>query len=150
MTLPLAALRNSNFLSNHSLEHRLPLEPAWNERKGAAGPVLERLLSLWRVEGERVALYGDEAGLEEKFIQPVFEILGWHLKYQTFLNRREPGKAPFAANRWVAASRFRVLFSTLFASVGTRVRCQLLLLRSNRGARGNFRGKSYYAGRIPV
>ena len=37
----------------------------------------------------------DEAGLEEKFIQPVFRALGWHLKYQTFLNGREPDYALF-------------------------------------------------------
>lgn len=47
------------------------------------------------MESTRVALCGDEAGMEEKFIQPVFENLGWHLKYQTYLNRREPDYALF-------------------------------------------------------
>src|SRR5205807_6196138 len=60
-----------------------------------ANDILKRLLSLWSVESSRVALYGDEAGLEEKFIQPVFESLGWLLKYQTYLNRREPDYALF-------------------------------------------------------
>src|SRR6185437_1174945 len=50
---------------------------------------------LWRVQSSRVTLYGDEAGLEEKFIQPVFECLGWHLKYQAYLDRREPDYALF-------------------------------------------------------
>ena len=45
-----------------------------------------------------VELYGDEAGLEEKFIQPVFDILGWHLKYQTYLNRRSPDYALFLSD----------------------------------------------------
>lgn len=95
MTLPLSPLRNRDFLSNHWLEHRLPLEPEWKEHACAAEDVLERLLSLWRTEKKRVELYGNEAGLEEKFIQPVFEILGWHIKYQTYLNRREPDYALF-------------------------------------------------------
>jgi hypothetical protein len=93
--LPLSPLRNSDFLSNHWLEHRLPLEPEWREHQAAAHEALERLVSLWRVESSRVGLYGDEAGLEEKFIQPVFECLGWHLKYQAYLDRREPDYALF-------------------------------------------------------
>ncbi len=95
MSLPLSPVRNREFLSNHWLEHRLPLEPEWQEHRAAAVDLLRCLLDLWRVERPRVELYGDEAGLEEKFIQPVFESLGWHLKYQTYLNRREPDYALF-------------------------------------------------------
>jgi hypothetical protein len=95
MSLPLSPVRNREFLSNHWLEHRLPLEPEWQEHRVAAVDSLRRLLDLWRVERSRVELYGDEAGLEEKFIQPIFESLGWHLKYQTYLNRREPDYALF-------------------------------------------------------
>ena len=95
MTLPFSPVRNRDFLSNHWLEHRLPLEPEWLEQTESAQSVLERLLSLWHKEKNRVERYGDEAGLEEKFIQPVFKALGWHLKYQTYLNRREPDYALF-------------------------------------------------------
>jgi hypothetical protein len=98
MLLPLSPMRNSNFLSNHWLEHRMPLEPEWREHEAAAHEALERLLSLWRVERARVDLYGDEAGLEEKFIQPVFACLGWHLKYQAYLDRREPDYALFLSD----------------------------------------------------
>ena len=94
-TLALSPVHNSNFLSNHWIAHRLPLEPEWNEKLEVAQVVLERLLGLWRSEKDRVAHYGDEAGLEEKFIQPVFKILGWHLKYQTHLNGRQPDYALF-------------------------------------------------------
>ena len=80
LILPLSPLRNRDFLSNHWLEHRLPLEPEWKEHIEAAKDVLKGLMDLWRVQRARVALYGDEAGLEEKFIQPVFELLGWHLE----------------------------------------------------------------------
>jgi hypothetical protein len=93
--LPFSPVRNREFLSNHWLEHRMPLEPEWQEHRTAAIESLRRLIALWRVQAGRVALYGDEAGLEEKFIQPVFECLGWHLKYQAYLNRREPDYALF-------------------------------------------------------
>lgn len=95
LTLALSPLRNRDFLSNHWLEHRLPLEPEWTEAAEAARTALEQLLALWRKEKPRVELYGDEAGLEQKLIQPVFEILGWRIKYQAFLNGREPDYALF-------------------------------------------------------
>ena len=76
MSLPLSPVRNSDFLSNHWLEHRRPLEPEWAEQTDAARVVLDRLLSLWGEEKNRVERHGDEAGLEEKFIQPVFKALG--------------------------------------------------------------------------
>ncbi len=44
---------------------------------------------------DRAEKYGDEAGLEQKLIQPVFEALGWQIKYQTFLQGREPDYALF-------------------------------------------------------
>ncbi|MCY4500321.1 MAG: hypothetical protein OXE57_02000 [Alphaproteobacteria bacterium] len=98
MPLPFSPVRNRNFLSNHWLEHRLSLEPEWLEQTVSAQSALERLLSLWQKEKGRVERYGDEAGLEEKFIQPVFKALGWHLKYQTYLNRREPDYALFLSD----------------------------------------------------
>jgi type I restriction-modification system DNA methylase subunit len=96
LVLPLYPFRNSNFLSNHWLEHRLPLEPEWADNADYVKDVMEGLLTLWKTEKDRVELYGDEAGLEHKFIQPVFEKLGWHIKYQTYLNGREPDYALFA------------------------------------------------------
>ena len=104
MTLPFSPVHNRDFLSNHWLEHRLPLEPEWLEQADAAQVVLEGLLHLWRTEKDRVARYGDEAGLEEKFIQPVFKALGWHLKYQTFLDRREPDYALFVSDDDLSAA----------------------------------------------
>jgi hypothetical protein len=103
--LPFSPVRNREFLSNHWLEHRMPLEPEWQEHRTAAIESLRRLIALWRVEAGRVALYGDEAGLEEKFIQPVFECLGWHLKYQAYLNRREPDYALFLTDESLHTSR---------------------------------------------
>jgi hypothetical protein len=71
------------------------LEPEWQEQRTSALECLKHLQALWQVEATRVDLYGNEAGLEEKFIQPVFARLGWHSKYQTYLNRREPDYALF-------------------------------------------------------
>ena len=82
--LPFGPIKNSDLFSNHWLEHRLPLEPEWKESRKSAETMAKELLSLWNTEKRRVELYGNEAGLEEKFIQPVFEALGWTLKYQTF------------------------------------------------------------------
>ena len=94
-TLPFGPIYNRDFLSNHWLERRLPLEPEWQELREQAKNLAHTLLELWHVEKDRVKLYGDEAGLEEKFIQPVFEALGWRLKYQTYLRGRSPDYALF-------------------------------------------------------
>ena len=93
--LPFGPIVNREFLSNHWVEQRLPLEPEWNELKETAKQAAAKLIALWGKEKHRVARYGDEAGLEEKFIQPVFEILGWSIKYQAFLQGREPDYALF-------------------------------------------------------
>lgn len=95
LSLPFRPIRNSEFLSNHWLEHRLPLEPEWNSLQDRAKEAVQELITLWRVERDRAEKYGDEAGLEEKLIQPVFEALGWQLKYQTFLQGRGPDYALF-------------------------------------------------------
>ncbi len=79
--LPLGGLRNSDLFSNHWLEHRLQLEPAWNDLRTASDAALANLTTLWRQQRSRVEHYGDEQGLEEAFIQPVLRALGWKLKY---------------------------------------------------------------------
>lgn len=57
MLLPLSPIRNREFLSNHWLEHRLPLEPEWQEQRKAAVDTLASLVALWRVERESNALW---------------------------------------------------------------------------------------------
>ena len=98
LNLPFGPIVNREFLSNHWLDHRLPLEPEWSELRNDATTAAEKLIDLWEKEKNRVERYGDEAGLEEKFIQPVFEILGWSIKYQTFLQGREPDYALFVSD----------------------------------------------------
>jgi Eco57I restriction-modification methylase len=98
LQLPFGPIVNKELLSNHWLEHRLPLEPEWLELRTAGIHAAEKLIALWQKEKSRAPLYGDEAGLEEKFIQPVFEILGWHTKYQAYLQGREPDYALFVSD----------------------------------------------------
>ncbi len=138
-TLPLSPVRNREFLSNHWLEHRMPLEPEWQEQRAAAIASLERLVALWRVQVARVSLYGDETGLEEKFIQPVFECLGWHLKYQAYLNRREPDYALFLTDE--------ALHSALNAG---RMGTVNLLDWGRDGLRSGRRARGYAAAATPV
>lgn len=95
--MPAFPLRNRNLFSNHWLEQRLPLEPEWVERREAAQDALAELQSLWARVGRRVEQYGNEAGLEYGLIQPVFEILGWQISYQAFLDGRSPDYALFAS-----------------------------------------------------
>src|SRR5260370_19780084 len=95
MTLPFDPIQNVGVFSSHWLQHRLALEPEWQELREDAEAVLERLAKLWAQQRNRVDKYGDEQGLEEGFIQPVLRELGWKLKYQTWLQGREPDYALF-------------------------------------------------------
>ena len=94
LPLPLGPIRNSNLFSSHWLEHRLPLEPEWTELRQDAEAILDRLGDLWQREQNRVQQYS-EGGLEQAFIQQVFEELGWKLIYQTHLRGRKPDYALF-------------------------------------------------------
>jgi type I restriction-modification system DNA methylase subunit len=71
------------------------LEPEWEELRAESDRILNILADLWRQQRDRVGHYGDEAGLEQAFIQPLLLALGWKLKYQTWLQRREPDYALF-------------------------------------------------------
>ena len=92
---PFTPFRNSNLFSNHWLEHRLPLEPEWQEQRENANQALARLEDIWKLQQTRVEKYGDEQGLEDAFILPVLKALGWKVKYQTFLRGGKPDYALF-------------------------------------------------------
>jgi hypothetical protein len=94
-TLLFGPIHNNGLFSNHWLGNRLAREPEWQELRGEAEAVLVDLAKLWKVQKSRVEKYGDEQGLEEAFIQPVLEKLGWKFKYQTYLRGREPDYALF-------------------------------------------------------
>jgi hypothetical protein len=92
-TLQFNPVKNVGLLSSHWIENRLKDEPEWDTVDPVARQTLDQLGRLWNVQRTRVARYESEATLEEAFIQPVLEILGWKLIYQTFLQRREPDYA---------------------------------------------------------
>ena len=95
LPLQFEPFRNCSLFSSHWLENRLRLEPEWEEIQDEAETALTQLRNLWSEERPKVKLYGAEASLEYAFIQPVFEILGWKLHYQTWLRGREPDYALF-------------------------------------------------------
>lgn len=107
--LQLNPVKNSALLSSHWIEHRLQLEPEWDEIEEQARATLDALGRIWKAERNRVARYGSEASLEQAFIQPVFETLGWKIHYQTFLQGRKPDYALFlddaSLDRALAAGR---------------------------------------------
>src|SRR5688572_5689975 len=95
LNLPFSFTRNRGLFSNHWFENRLPLEPEWAGLRDDALALLNDLLDLWNRERDRVERYGTEAPLEQAFIQPIFERLGWKLIYQTYLQGRRPDYALF-------------------------------------------------------
>lgn len=94
-TLPMTLVRNRGLFSDHWFENRLELEPESKALRETALEVLDDLGKLWDREENRVERYGTEAPLEQAFIQPVFEALGWKLIHQTFLQGRKPDYALF-------------------------------------------------------
>ncbi|HWE95247.1 MAG TPA: Eco57I restriction-modification methylase domain-containing protein [Tepidisphaeraceae bacterium] len=95
LQLQFSPIRNHGLFSNHWLENRLPLEPEWVRLRADAIALLSALTDLWRVQRNRVEQYGGEQALEQAFIQPVLDALGWRLLYQTHLRQQKPDYALF-------------------------------------------------------
>ena len=91
-------VRNHGLFSSHWFENRFDREPDWEEAAEASKASLTSLTTLWKTQSKRVEKYGDEQGLEEAFIQPVLEAVGWKLKYQTHLRGRKPDYALFLSD----------------------------------------------------
>jgi hypothetical protein len=134
--LPFSPVHNVGLFSSHWLENRLRDEPEWQELRDQARDILRRLAVLWKVQRNRVERYGDEQGLEEGFIQPVLRELGWKLKYQTYLQGREPDYALFlddtALDAALAAGRTVPAFWETAVVVADSKAWDLSLDRPNR------------------
>jgi hypothetical protein len=104
LSFSFSAIRNSEFLAVHWFENRLSLEPEWQQVQDQVQDFAKSLLKLWSELKHRVELYGNEAGLEHGFIQPVLQLLGWKLKYQTYLQGREPDYGLFADDQALDAA----------------------------------------------
>jgi len=101
-----------------------------HELRDSASDAIEEIVDLWKVQRTRVERYGDEQGLEEGFIQPVLRSLGWKLKYQAFLQGREPDYAlfpmmPASIVRWTLGET-----RPSFGPPGCAGRCQGLACQS--------------------
>lgn len=90
--------RNSAMFSAHWLKNRLPLEPEWEKYHSAAEDLATKLMDFWKIQKSRVDKYGSEQTLEQAFIQPVMNMLGWKLSYQTYLDGRKPDYALFLSD----------------------------------------------------
>ncbi len=104
LPLRLGAIHNSELFSAHWLKTRLQFEPEWNEFHERAITVLGNLLELWAEQRNRTEHYGSEQSLEQAFIQPILQILGWKLIYQTRLRGRKPDYALFLDDSSLDAS----------------------------------------------
>ncbi len=98
LLLPLGPVRNSELFSNHWLSHRLRLEPEWAELRDAAVDALESIRELWGTQESRVELYDSEAALEDEWIKPIFQALGWEYIPQASIDRRTPDYALFVSD----------------------------------------------------
>ena len=67
LTLPFGPVRNSELLSNHWLEKRLPLEPEWDELRKEAQTALDTLAALWKKQSPHAPSLS-EAQLEYQII----------------------------------------------------------------------------------
>ncbi|MGH9759447.1 MAG: hypothetical protein ACREDR_10915, partial [Blastocatellia bacterium] len=76
----------------------MPLEPEWEGLKNEAGKALDKLILLWETQAARVEKYQAAHPLEEAFIQPVLETLGWKLNYQPRPNGWKPDYALFLSD----------------------------------------------------
>src|SRR5438046_1581814 len=104
LSLRLGSVRNSELFSSHWLKNRLPLEPEWSEYQKQATEALDALVELWQEQHHRLEHYGSEQSLEQAFIQPVLQILGWKLLHQTHLRGRKPDYALFLDDSSLDAS----------------------------------------------
>jgi len=104
LPLRLGTLHNSELFSTHWLKNRLSLEPESTEGQKRAAETLNSVVELWREQRNRVEHYGSEQSLEQAFIQPVLQALGWKLIYQTHLRGRKPDYALFFDNDALEAS----------------------------------------------
>lgn len=104
LSLRLSPIRINELFSTHWINNRLILEPEWNECQQKAHEVLDRLVRVWREQHNRLEQYQNEQSLEQAFIQPVLQALGWKLIYQTYLRGRRPDYALFSSDRDLDAS----------------------------------------------
>lgn len=90
----LVCLNNQNLFSSNYLEHHLPLISLWQEQKGKAANVFEEIKKLYETIRTLELGPGEEAELEDKFIQPALSALGHVYHVQPVTKRGFKKKRP--------------------------------------------------------
>ena len=91
----ISPVQNRGVFSSHWLENRLNLEPDWDESAEDAIDALRAVLEALGEGTQAGCEVWRRAGARKGFHQPVMECFGWRLKYQTYLQGREPDYALF-------------------------------------------------------
>lgn len=78
---------NQNLFSNNYLEHRLPNTDLWKEQKEKISDVFDVIKKAYNETKTLKLGPGEEAGLEDKFIRPVLQALGYEWDVQPTTKR---------------------------------------------------------------
>jgi len=97
LSLSAAPADNSGLFSTHWLEHRLPDEPEWTDPgvRQRAESALDQLAAVWATVRPQVEHFTSEAELEDEFVRPALDALGWSYLIQRPLRHRKPDYALF-------------------------------------------------------
>ena len=85
---------NQNLFSKNYLEHRLPNTALWKEQKEKVSDVFDVIKKAYGVTKTLKLGPGEEAGLEDKFIRPVLQALGFEWDVQPTTKRGLKKKRP--------------------------------------------------------
>lgn len=88
-------VKNSELFANHWLERRLPRESEWTAHRADAIACLDRLAKLWRDKKAILTPNLGEPTMEDEWVHPVLDALGWEYVYQTLIHGRRPDYALF-------------------------------------------------------
>jgi fido (protein-threonine AMPylation protein) len=85
---------NQNLFSNNYLEHHLPTISLWEEQRKKINDVFEAIKKSYEIIKALKLGPGQEAELEDKFIRPVLNTLGYEFSVQPFTQRGYKKKRP--------------------------------------------------------
>jgi hypothetical protein len=85
---------NQNLFSNNYLEHHLPTISLWEEQRKKINDVFEAIKKSYEIIKALKLGPGQEAELEDKFIRPALNTLGYEFSVQPFTQRGYKKKRP--------------------------------------------------------
>jgi len=93
--LPFGPVRNSELFANHWLDRRLRDEPEWAAHRSAAEACLDAIAELWRHQGRTIQSGASEAEVEQSWIRPALEAMGWSVLARAPVHGRVPDLSLF-------------------------------------------------------